>query len=232
VTLVLAGLLLGVAGSLHCVMMCGPLIMLTTGGPELAGARWSTLTRRLTRAIWHHGGRILMYGAVGLAAGGAGHLLADAGLRAWVSIGAGIGLTANALVSFFGGRVMPGRGRWTIVVTRAIGRASQTLRRDRPWNRLALGLLNGLLPCGLLYGALLAATGLGRALPAGAFMLAFGLGSVPALTTMAVALSGADRSRALWRRLSPAATGIVGLLLIVRGLGLPGLHVVHTHVMK
>lgn len=231
-TIVLAGLLLGMAGSLHCVMMCGPLIVLATGGAEPASAGWSSVARRLARAICHHGGRILMYGALGLAAGGAGHLLADAGLRAWVSIGAGIGLTAGALLSFFGRRLIPGGGRWTIVVTRAIGRVSKALRGDRPWNRLALGALNGLLPCGLLYGALLAAAGLGRALPAGAFMLAFGLGSVPALATMAVVVSGVDRSRMVWRRLSPVATGIVGLLLIVRGLGLPGLHAVHTHVMK
>jgi hypothetical protein len=77
-----------------------------------------------------------------------------------------------------------------------------------------------------------AAAGIGRALPASAFMAAFGLGSVPALTMTALALTGTGTARAMWRRLSPAAMGLVGVLLIVRGLGLPGLQALHTHVMK
>lgn len=231
-TIVLAGLLLGIAGSLHCVTMCGPLILLATGGPDPAAAGWPSVARRLVCSAWHHTGRVVVYAGLGVAAGGAGHLLGDAGLRQWVSILAGVALTAGALTSLLGRRLMPGTGRWTNALAAAIGRVSRTLRRDRPWNRLALGALNGLLPCGLLYGALLAATGLGRPLPAGAFMLAFGLGSVPALTTMAVAIATTGRSRIVLRRLSPIATGLVGLLLIARGFALPAVHAGHAHVMK
>lgn len=231
-TVVLAGLVLGMTGSLHCVVMCGPLVTLATGGARSAPATWLAAVHRLLRSIWHHSGRIAMYGALGLAAGGAGHLLGDAGLRQWVSIVAGAALTAGALFALVGRRLMPG-GRWTSALSGAIGRASRALRRDRPWNRLALGALNGLLPCGLLYSALLAAVGLGGALPAGAFMLAFGLGSVPALTMVAAAMTRADTSRIVLRRLAPVATGIVGLLLIARGLALPALHAgAHAHLMK
>ncbi len=230
-TIALAGLLLGMAGSLHCVMMCGPLVMLATGGPGTPAAGWPSVSHRIVRSVWHHSGRILMYSGLGLVAGGAGHLLGYAGLGEWISILAGAALMTTALLSSLGRRV-PVSSRWATLFAGVIGRVSHSLRRDRPWNRLALGTLNGLLPCGLVYGALLAATGLGRAIPAGMFMLAFGIGSVPALTMTAVAMMGADRSRVVLRRLSPVATGIVGLLLIVRGLGLPALHAAHTHIMK
>lgn len=230
-TIALAGLLLGMAGSLHCVLMCGPLVMLATGRPGSPAAGWSSLGRRLVRSAWHHSGRILMYFGLGLVAGGAGHLLVYAGLGEWLSILAGAALMASALLASLG-RHVPASSRWATRFAGVLGRLSHLLRRDRPWNRVALGALNGLLPCGLVYGALLAATGLGRAVPAGVFMLAFGIGSVPALTMTAVAMVEADRSRAVLRRLAPVATGIVGLLLIVRGLGLPAFHAAHTHVMR
>ncbi|MEO8480856.1 MAG: sulfite exporter TauE/SafE family protein [Acidobacteriota bacterium] len=223
-TLLAAGFLLGLAGSLHCVMMCGPLVLLATAGPADATARASTRARYVVRAVWHHAGRILMYGALGVGAGTAGHLLGDTGLRQWVSIVAGLGLAVGAALSLTGRHGLPGRGRWAHAITRIVARATRALRRDRASNRIALGLLNGLLPCGLLYGALVAATGLGHPLSSGGFMLAFGLGSVPALAATTTALSGTRRSQTVFRRLSPVVSGAVGLLLIARGLTGPAPH--------
>jgi len=224
VTVVLAGFLLGLASSLHCVAMCGPLILLATKGPGAQPRGWASVAPRLARAAWHHSGRIVMYGGLGLVAGSAGHLLSDAGLRQWVSIVAGALLTVGAMFSFGGHRATPLGSRWTGAVTRLIGHAARGLRRDRAWNRLALGAINGLLPCGLLYGALLAATGLGHTVAAGSFMVAFGFGSVPALATMSITVADRGWPRMALRRLSPIATAVVGLLLIARGLALPGMH--------
>jgi uncharacterized protein len=66
VTLFAAGVLLGLAGSVHCAGMCGPLMLTVSGGGPLNA---STLLRMLV----YHSGRVLMYLVLGAAAGFAGH---------------------------------------------------------------------------------------------------------------------------------------------------------------
>jgi sulfite exporter TauE/SafE len=221
----LTGLLLGVAGSVHCVTMCGPLVALATAGRDAADR--SRVTTRLVRSVWHHAGRIVVYSVLGYLAGAAGHGLADAGLRQWVSIVAGAALMGTSLAAFLSARGPGALGGWSAAVASAIGAAARGLRRDRVWNRAAFGVLNGFLPCGLLYGALVAAAGFGHGWTSAGFMFAFGLGSVPALTTVALVLSGARPRSSGLRRLSPIAMGLVGVLLVIRG-SLPS----STHVHR
>jgi hypothetical protein len=84
-----------------------------------------------------------------------------------------------------------------------------------------VGLLNGLLPCGFVYAALATALTAGNVPQSMFFMAAFGLGTGPAM--LGVSLVGRVASAA-WRarlqRLVPYGLALVGLLLIVRGLGL------------
>jgi hypothetical protein len=99
-------------------------------------------------------------------------------------------------------------------------------------------MVNGLLPCGLLYAALIAAAGLGSVPAATGFMAGFGVGAVPALGALAYSAQFAlPRTSILLRRLAPIALAIVGLMLILRGLPVidvnpgpegPGLHL-NTH---
>jgi sulfite exporter TauE/SafE len=99
------------------------------------------------------------------------------------------------------------------------------LRRHGIQGPFALGALNGLLPCGLVYAALTAAAGLGSLPQAVGFMVAFGLGTAPVLVFLGLA-SGAVTARVpvRIRRAAPAMLAIVGVLLIVRGLRMPAAH--------
>ncbi|MGV9012335.1 MAG: sulfite exporter TauE/SafE family protein [Flavobacteriales bacterium] len=82
-------------------------------------------------------------------------------------------------------------------------------------------MLNGLLPCGLVYIALAAALMQDGPLASAAFMVAFGLGTWPAL--IAVRLGGSmipNGKRALFRRFQPYLVAAMGLLFVLRGSGL------------
>jgi len=89
---------------------------------------------------------------------------------------------------------------------------------------LLIGLLNGLLPCGFVYAALATALTAGTVPRSMAFMAAFGLGTGPAL--LAVSLVGRVASstwRARLQRFVPVGLVVVGLLLVLRGLGIGGM---------
>ena len=86
---------------------------------------------------------------------------------------------------------------------------------------LLFGLLNGLLPCGLVYAALAGAAATGGPLGGALFMAAFGLGTIPAM--LAVSLAGRLITapwRARFQRAVPVAMAVLAVLFIVRGLSL------------
>lgn len=184
VGLPLALLLAGLAGSLvHCIGMCGPFVLgqvvadseRTTGGygewQRLAGAA----------LVPYHLGRLATYMALGLVAGGATALFTVTTGFAWLSSAllalAAVLLTLQAL-----GLAIGATSPWAGVVGRLAAPLSSS---HQPILRFALGLVLGLLPCGLLYGALAAAAGTGSAQEGALAMLAFGLGTVPALLGVA-----------------------------------------------
>jgi sulfite exporter TauE/SafE len=228
VTAFAAGLLMGFGSSLHCAAMCGPLVIWATGIAGTPDAGWLSV---LGRSAWHHAGRVGMYASLGLAVGFSGELLADAGMRQVLAIAVGTSLVTGGVLTWRGSRWQAPGSRWQ---SRAVAWAGR-MRRDRWWGRAALGLMNGLLPCGVLYGAILAASGFGSALMGLGFMTAFGLGTVPALATISLSAASRPAWRTALRQASPAATVLVGLLLIARGFDLPvGRHhlpggAAHTH---
>jgi sulfite exporter TauE/SafE len=171
----------------------------------------------LGRSLWHHAGRVLTYATLGLAAGGAGELIADAGFRRALTIGVGAAIAASAAVVLWG-RASRDAGTWSRTITTAIATMNRRVNRSRWHGRVAFGALNALLPCGLLYSALAAAAASGGPATGAAFMLAFGIGTTPPLAALACARLPL-RHAARLRRASPIAAGTVGLLLIARGLG-------------
>jgi sulfite exporter TauE/SafE len=188
-----AGLLLGLAaagasGSLvHCVPMCGPFV-LGQVSDRLACLPVHLLcqARRLRSGalLPYHLGRLTTYAALGaiaaLAGGGVARL-------PWLGRFAGVFLLLGAIL-FLGQLVRALRLRPAMPAgwTAAFGRLAAQIDCTRPAGGFLCGLLLGLLPCGLLYAALAVAA---AATPWGgaARMLAFGLGTVPALVTVGVA---------------------------------------------
>lgn len=194
VSLFVAGLISGVT---HCAGMCGPFVLMRVVGRADAEGPTSALRRLERAALWrYHLGRGVTYMVLGgVAASAAGVVLDWVGFR-WVLV---VVLAAAALMlvlaALRGGLPTAGAGRISAAMTNLVGRASRL--GDFP-----LGLALGLLPCGVLYGALAAAASTGDAVSGATAMGAFVLGTVPGL--VAVAVGGAFFARRF--RIARAAT--------------------------
>ena len=205
-----AFLLLGAVGGLHCAAMCGPLALAL---PVTGSTRAGYLTGRLV----YNGGRVVTYTALGGLFGALGQVAGLAGLQRWVSLVAGLLILV--------GLVAPSRLPLTIFIARPVAWLksclSDFLQGRSSLALFAFGLLNGLLPCGLVYVAAAGAAALGNAVRGMEGMFAFGLGTIPLM--LAVSWGGATIRSGLFgkaRRLLPIAVGLVATLLIVRGLAL------------
>jgi hypothetical protein len=211
----LPAFLLGLLGSLHCAGMCGPLALAL---PATSHSRWQFFCGRIA----YNSGRVLTDVVLGAVFGLLGGALAVAGLQRWLSLAAGaailVGVALSSRVAFAAPAV------WAVGWIKAgLGRL---LQRRSGVSLLALGSLNGLLPCGLVYvagaGAMAAASLAGGM----AYMAVFGLGTVPMMLGLSVVGRGLPPAvRFQLQRFVPVALVFVGALLILRGLalGIPGL---------
>jgi sulfite exporter TauE/SafE len=203
-------LFLGLLGSLHCAAMCGPLLLALPGGAAGAG-------RFIAGRLIYQLGRVTTYGLLGIVAGLVGKSIFLAGLQRWLSIALGVAVLAGFLVSKKVALAAPVVRLVTLLKT-----AMSAQLRRRSFSSLALlGMLNGLLPCGLVYVALAGAVARGSLGNAVVFMAVFGLGTLPLL--LAVSLSGKIFPVSLRLKLRgaiPAGVCALALLLILRGLAL------------
>lgn len=208
-----AGVVLGIAGSVHCVAMCGPLV----------GVMSPALGRRLAAAAWYQAGRLAMYVALGVVAGAAGRVMAS-GFGRGLAIAAGGLMLLTALGQIRGLRVVT--GRWmTPLLSRAMEHIARMRGRHPRVTAVGAGAVNGLLPCGLVYAALVAAAATGGVTPAAKLMLAFGVGTLPAMAAVwfSPTLVPAGIRRRL-RLVAPLVVAAVALLLIGRGVSEIGRH--------
>jgi sulfite exporter TauE/SafE len=107
------------------------------------------------------------------------------------------------------------------IISKVKNRLGKELKKKTPDTFLTIGFLNGFLPCGLVYMALFGAIAMGSAWQGSLYMVLFGLGTVPLMTT-AIYFSGILKSSAKQRiqKLIPVFVIIIGMLFILRGLGL------------
>ena len=214
-----AGLLLGVSGSVHCAAMCGPLVALADG----AATRQRGVARWRARATYH-GGRMGVYVLLGAAAGASGAAIEGRGFGRGLAVAAGLALVVQACIA--AGAVSGGIGRAASSrLAGVVSRAAGWLRRHGLAHPSMMGTLNGLLPCGLVYAALIAASGTGDVAAAVSLMVGFGLGTLPALLGIGVAsaLVSARGGPGVRRIAVAVALGVAGMALIARGLE-PAMH--------
>ncbi|HMP83654.1 MAG TPA: sulfite exporter TauE/SafE family protein [Verrucomicrobiota bacterium] len=202
--------ILGLFGSLHCAGMCGPLALaLPSAGAGAVGF--------VAGRVAYNFGRIITYCLMGIVFGLAGQTFLMAGVQRWVSIALG----ALLLVGLFASRKMSAWLPVTTLVARLKSRMAFLLQRRSFVSLLTLGLLNGLLPCGLVYVACAGATATGDARDGALYMAAFGAGTVPMM--LAMSLGGRIIPvplRLKLLRAVPVAVFVVALLLILRGMSL------------
>lgn len=208
-----AFLMLGLLGSAaHCVGMCAPFVM-------LVGRRYAAPAgphRPAAAQAWYHAGRLVTYTLLGAAAGSLGALLTSVGAlmglqrAAAIVGGAALVLSALASVAAFGA----GSTRVPAWLSRTIARLGARV----PGHPVLLGALLGLLPCGLLYSAVMAAMTRGSAAAGAVALAAFALGTVPALAGVSLADAVLLQRRALTARLSQAFVLAMGVWYLWRGL--------------
>jgi hypothetical protein len=203
-------LLMGLVGSAHCAGMCGPICIALPMGESIRA--------RALALLQYNFARVAVYAALGAFFGLVGAGVRIAGLQAGMSVAAGVAMLAAALFSIdIDGQL----ARWrplkavTLWVHQRLG---ALLRQpDSAWWKL--GAMNGLLPCGLVYLAIAGALTLGNAAWGAGYLLAFGLGTLPAM--LATGLLGQYLKpgwRSRLRAWYPALMAGVGLWLIYRGM--------------
>lgn len=216
--LVASGFLVGLMGSLHCIGMCGP-IALALPTPR---QRSSLIVGRLLYNL----GRAVTYAALGALFGALGGLVGSlAGLQRGLSIAAGLAILLYIPLRHRLQRLPAPLARLWGWVRHHLG---QRLTDGGPSGLFTVGLLNGLLPCGMVWVAIVGAVASGGVLAGAAFMFLFGLGTLPLM--LGVSLAGGtllQRHRALLARALPLVLAVLACWFILRGLGtslpLPGI---------
>jgi len=199
---VLSAFALGLMSSLHCVGMCGPLVL------SLPVQGLSPIRRRFA-VFSYHFGRIGVYGAIGVIAGLLGRGVRLAGFQQVFSIFIGVVI------------LVVGFGRWRVRVPGLLALVGRLWRWESRVKFLVLGMANGLLPCGMVYLALAGAVSLSGGWDAAGFMVFFGLGTLPLL--LGVSYFGryiGVSLRGRLRKVLPFVVASVGVLLILRGMGI------------
>lgn len=205
----LTALILGTVGSLHCMGMCGPIVLALPQNAQ--HGRMQYLISRLL----YNSGRIITYILLGFVFGSIGHLISLAGLQSVLSVTLGV----LVLLTLF----TPLSKSVNLIAESRLWRKSiGALFRKKSYSALlGIGVLNGFLPCGLVYTALAGAIASGDALYGGMFMAVFGIGTVPALLVLSIiGRLGNFNKQKFIRKALPAAAFILGVLLILRGLSL------------
>lgn len=211
--LAIAALGLGLGTSLHCLGMCGPIAFsLGLGGENKFNFTFKNLTYQL--------GRVTTYATLGAILGFIGQGISFAGFQKYLSIIVGVMMITMVLMpkNLSTGTTNKFIGRWLIKLKSSLG----SFMRRKDYSSLYItGILNGLLPCGMVYIALAAALGVGDAVGSAIFMALFGLGTIP-LMFLAVlfgsVVSVGVRNKIL--NFIPIITIFIGVLFILRGLEL------------
>ncbi len=205
----LTALLMGLAGSLHCVAMCSPLAIAVTN------------LRRpfLVNRILYNGGRILTYGMLGALVSTFGSLFKLSGFQNILTIGLGcllvmLGLTgiSHLRIPFFTGIIQ----KFTLKIKQFF---SEFLKKKSFFSIGMMGMLNGLLPCGLTYLALTYCLTLSGGIDGFFFMLIFGAGTLPVMIGLSSVFQFMiNRWKLNFRSLTTMVMLALGVLLITRSI--------------
>lgn len=219
--------LIALLGGVHCLAMCSGIALAAERGH--AEVRIVSRRRLAFEQVIMHGGRISMYAVLGAVMGALG---ATVWRQQWLPIQRGLFALASGLLLAYGllllvrssgdawrsPRLERMLGHLAGALSQAASRLGGGLRRSpRLVRRYATGLAWGLVPCGMVYGALAVALLAGNAASGAIVMLTFGAGTLPNLLMMS-GLAGWLRglSRRRWARgaagAAIAAFGIWGLV--------------------
>jgi sulfite exporter TauE/SafE len=176
---------------------------------------------KYSRIALYHLGRLSAYASIGLLFGLLGRGLFLAGIQQQLSIIIGVAMILVSLVSEKSlGKYAVSKPIFLLLSKLKTALGSQFKNRSLP-SFFTIGMLNGLLPCGMVYVALFGAIAMQTATMGSLYMLVFGLGTLPLMSSISVVRNWISlRSRNTIQRYMPVFALVLGVLFIIRGLGL------------
>lgn len=205
---------IGLVGSLHCIGMCGPIAVALPLGKR----KW---IQKAGGALLYNTGRSLTYGVLGALFGLLGKGIYMAGFQQWASIILGMAMILGVVFPFVFKNQLNTDKLLNGYAAGIISRFRGLFGNQAYHNLFIIGLLNGLLPCGLVYVAVAGALNTGDVMLGILFMLVFGIGTIPVMFSISLAgnvISAGIRQRV--NKLIPYMVVVLGILFILRGLAL------------
>jgi uncharacterized protein len=207
-------LLFGLISSFHCIGMCGPIAMMIPVDQNNPG-------KKVVQIMLYHLGRLTAYAMLGLFFGLLGKGLFMAGFQQQLSIVMGILMIVFVLVP----EKKLAQYNFSRPVYKLIGKVKSHLGaqfKRKSFDALfTIGLLNGFLPCGMVYAALFGAIAMQNEVLGVAYMVLFGIGTIPMMSAVVLIsnfITVPIRNRI--QKLIPIMVIVIGCLFIVRGMGL------------
>lgn len=204
----------GLISSLHCIGMCGPIALMIP-------VDRTNPAKKTTQIITYHLGRLTAYALIGLVFGLVGKGFFLAGIQQRLSVFIGVAMIITILTPE---RVLANYN-FSKPVYRLISKIKSSLGKqfkNKSYQSLfTIGLLNGFLPCGMVYVALFGAIAMQNVSFGILYMLLFGIGTIPMLSSVTYLNSIMTVSfRNKIQKVIPYVGVIIGILFILRGLGL------------
>ena len=205
---------IGIVGSFHCVGMCGPLALALP-------LKNDSFTAKFFGAFMYNAGRIVTYSVFGLLFGMIGQTAALFNFQQWLSIGTGAVILVFIMLPKKYRVQQTASGYTTAFFTKIRTKLGRLFTQKNNASLFVIGLLNGLLPCGLVYMAVAGAIAAGDMGKSALFMAAFGLGTLPVMWSIAFLGNyiGVPLRQKI-RKAYPYMMSLMACLLILRGMGL------------
>lgn len=207
-------ILFGLISSFHCIGMCGPIAMMLP-------VDCNNKAKKTIQILVYHLGRLVAYSSLGLVFGLLGKGFFLAGMQQQLSIIVGVLMIFIALLP----EKTLAQYNFSRPVYKIISKVKSSLGKQfkkKSYSSLfTIGLLNGYLPCGMVYVALFGALAMPNIEYSIFYMVLYGLGTVPLMSAV-VLLSNliTNPIRNTIQKAIPIFAVCIGVLFIIRGLGL------------
>jgi sulfite exporter TauE/SafE len=209
----LSAIIFGLLGSFHCIGMCGPIAFMLPIDRK-------NKTKGFFQILSYHLGRLFSYSLIGLLFGFLGKGFYFFGFQQQLSIIVGVSMILVVLFPVFFAKVNLSKSI-TKVISKVKNALGKELKKKRNDTFFTIGFLNGFLPCGLVYMAVFGALATTNAFSGSLYMFIFGLGTIPLMTAVVYLGNFTKGSlRKNIQKMIPIVVVIIGVLFILRGLGL------------
>ncbi len=206
--------ILGFLGSLHCVGMCGPIALMLPVSQH-------NPYKKSFQILLYNVGRVLTYIIIGLVFGLLGESIATFGFQQQLSIIIGIIMLLSVILPQKQLQKFKISKPFYKAVAKVKSEMGESFKKKSFDTFFYLGFLNGFLPCGLVYMAVFASIATADLTMSAAYMALFGLGTIPMMAMVTYMRDFTKNVLKLnLRKIIPYAVAVIGILFILRGMGL------------